>query len=605
MKSLMLLWQTVLEELGDRCRASTSLDLKKAKARFEHEGVSFLTITLTDFGKDFEKSLSQGYVDHDLFKGFSFSGGLPRFLGGFLDLVFNRRTGQLVDVPCIEAIYAIRQLSLMFGKINLECSDERKKAALQKYVDCEQEVRFADAHLTPTILAEFERIGLMLFGDVLSNCDNLIATGQLIPKHGPGGTADGLKGNRKFRQQEWTERLEKVFSCSDYLIPNARYYQHLDTISLLEPGQERPVKVILVPKTLKTPRIIAIEPTCMQYAQQAVMECLVDSLESSSLFGRNNISSWLVGFSDQNPNREMAKEGSQYGNLATLDLSEASDRVSNQHVRALLRRHPHLSDAVDACRSRKADVPGHGVLRLAKFASMGSALCFPFEAMVFATVIFLGIQSQLNRPLTRKDIQSFRGSVRIYGDDIIVPVGFAHSVVAHLESFGFRVNTNKSFLNGSFRESCGREFYDGSDVSIVRVRRTLPVLRTDVEELLSTVSLRNQVYLSGLWRTAQWLDERLEKLLKLYPTVHPSSSVLGRHSLLDYQVDKVSESYHAPLVRGYVVLSTPPRDHLDDIAALLKWFLKRGEEPFADKRHLERQGRPVAVDIKLRWAPPY
>jgi len=137
------------------------------------------------------------------------------------------------------------------------------------------------------------------------------------------------------------------------------------------------------------------------------------------------------------------------GNLATLDLSEASDRVSNQHVRLLVKNHRALREAVDATRSRKADVLGK-TIRLAKFASMGSALCFPFEALVFATIVFVGIERELNRQLTQKDIESFYGRVRVYGDDIIVPVEYVESVVRELEALGFvSIPTRVSGLESS------------------------------------------------------------------------------------------------------------------------------------------------------------
>jgi hypothetical protein len=617
MKSLLLLWQKAAEELAARCRTSTTKDFETVLGRFEHEGLSFLTITLPSFGEDLQKGLDQGFVDRNLFQGFSWKGGLPRFLGGFLDLVFDRGTGRLVDEPSVDAIQAMRQLTLMFGKILIPCSDARIERAIRRYIDCEKEVRDGDRERTPDDIREFTRMSNLLWSGVLSSVDQMVHGGNLLPRHGPGATADRIRGNAKFIQREWPERLERIFPYGEYALPNWRYYEYLNRVDFLEPGRERPVRVITVPKTLKTPRIIAIEPVAMQYMQQAISRSLVDAIES----GDSQLG-WLLGFSDQRPNQSLAAEGSYSGSLATLDLREASDRVSNQLVRAMLENHPWLGEAVDASRSRKADVPGYGVVRLAKFASMGSALTFPIEAMVFATIIFLGIQEALNRPLTKKDIQSFKGQVRVYGDDIICPVEFVHSVVGKLEAFGFRVNHDKSFWNGKFRESCGKEYYDGEDVSIVRVRRVFPTQPTDVLDTISLVSLRNRFYMGGMWMTARYLDDVLERLLKRFPTVMPGAPVLGRWSLLDYQIDKYHPTLHAPLVKGYVVKAKLPVSELDDVWALQKVFLSKaglektpyqeltdfilgiGGEPASDKEHLRRQGRPDAVDIKLRWTSP-
>jgi len=307
----------------------------------------------------------------------------------------------------------------------------------------------------------------------------------------------------------------------------------------------------------------------------------------------------------------MARKGSLMGDLATLDLSEASDRVSNQLVRELVAPWPHVAGAIDAARSRKADVPGHGVVRLAKFASMGSALCFPVEAMVFVTIVLCGIEDVLRRRLTRKFIHELSGRVRVYGDDIIVPVDFAQAVIQALEDFGLRVNVDKSFWTGRFRESCGKEYFAGEDVSIVRVREVLPTGQQDASALISTVSLRNQLYKAGYWKVVESLDNFLEGILTprrgrpLFPVVAESSAVLGRVSFLGYETQSYDSRLHSPLVKGYVVQSVIPENQLDGYGALLKFFLKRGDDPFQDREHLARSGRPMAVSTKPRRARPF
>ena len=598
MKSLITLWQMVASDFeAAGCRASTARDLKTIASRTEDEGLSFLTITLANFGKDFQKSLELGFVDHDHFMGFSRSGGLPRFLGGFLDRVFDRSSGRLLDTPNVESIRAIHQLTSMFAKIEIPCAEHRVKAAFDAYVQCEQDVREADLRRTESERVQFRRISSLLWSRVLWNLSKRMDDGNLMPRHGPGATADKLRGNAKWNQTEWTQRLDAVFPVGDYLLPSHRHWNALESVDILEPGAERPVRVITVPKTLKTPRIIAIEPTCMQYVQQAISGALVELLENL------NHSPGFLGFTDQEPNRLMAMYGSTDRSLTTIDLSEASDRVSNQHVRDLLDQYPNVLEGVEACRSRKADVPGHGVIRLAKFASMGSALTFPIEAMVFATIVFCGVEDALDRPLTPKDLHGLRRKVRIYGDDIIVPTEYAQSVIQKLEDFGLRVNKHKTFMDGHFRESCGGDYFAGEWITPIRVRRLLPRSRHDVRELISAVSLRNQLYGAGLWNAARWLDTRIEKLIP-FPRVLETSPVLGRVSFLGFETQRVHPDYHSPLVKGMVVKAKTPVSKLDDLGALLKFFLKQSDLPIAEG-HLERQGRPVAVDIKHRWAAPH
>jgi len=591
--------------------------------------LSFLTITLPDLGKAIQKWLDLGQVGiHSAFQT-ERGGRLPRFLGGFFCRVFDRCSGSLLDDPCVASIQALRQLTLMFGKMELECSPVRKASAMRRYVECEQEVRMFDRDLTEGDLIEFTNMSNMLFGAIFTQMDRDVYYGRIVAKHGPGSTADRLVGNGKFNQSVWTTRLSASFEAGEHLLPNWRYYRQLDGVDFLEPGAEEPVKVILVPKTLKTPRVIAMEPTCMQYMQQGILRSFLE------WFGRDRLLPSLIGFDDQVPNQDMARQGSLDQRTATLDLSDASDRVSNQLVRAMLRQWPHLLGAVDATRSRRAVVEGEGVIRLSKYASMGSALCFPMEAMVFTTLIFLGIQRSLSQSLSRRDVKSYVGSVRVYGDDLIVPVDHVHTVIRTLEHFGARVGSDKSFWTGRFRESCGREFFNGHDVSIVRVRQAFPTSQHNATEAESIVSLRNQLYMSGYWRTCNWLDGYIRGVLRHFPDVLPSAPVLGRVTSLGYQTERLHPSLHSPLVRGYVVEAKPPSDPLGGTGALLKCLLEldkgvwlRGKVPWrpsdsdvptdnrldhtlqvlppvGSEQHLERYGRPKSSALKLGWRLPY
>jgi len=473
--------------------------------------------------------------------------------------------------------------------------------------------------MDPRDISDFTRLSGVLFGDLFESLDRDIRDEQIFPKHGPGVVADKLSSNGKWNQRSWPTRLDPSMRASTYLYPNSSFWLTKEGggTNFLEPDAEIPVRVITVPKTLKTPRIIAVEPAAMQYAQQGIHRRIQDLVSEDSFLSK------VVGLEDQDPNREMARQGSCDGTLATLDLSEASDRVSNQHARAMTLNYPHLFEAVQGSRSRKADVPGHGVIRLAKFASMGSALCFPFEAFVFLTLIFLGIERELGAPLSREDVESYSKQVRVFGDDIIVPRDNVLSVVHELENFGFRVNMSKSFWSGRFRESCGREYYDGHDVSITRVRQVLPTQRQDANGVISAVSLRNRLYWAGLWKSADWMDRYLRKVLKDFPNVAPTSPLLGRESALGYEFQRLHPYHHSPLTKGYVVMAKPPRDILNGSGALLKclaadpplepeyffWYRKRDrshlDPPVTDSEHLERSGRPKRVGIKLGWYSPY
>jgi hypothetical protein len=598
MNSLLPLYQQLLADASDWCCASTTRDFETITRRVEHEGISFLTISLPSFCTDFERSLADGVVSPACFVGFSKHGALPRFLGGLLERVFDRSSGSLLSVPDIQAIFYIRQVCLYSKKIRLPCSSDRVKKAFVKYVECEQEVRDCAKLLSEEDLFRFSEVSAILFGSVLSGSNLRVEAFQHVPRHGPGKTADNVSGNRKFQLQFWTRRLEEnFFPSADFLIPNYGFKDELSSVHFFEPGSEPPVKVVQVPKTLKTPRIIAMEPAHMQYAQQSLMELLVVRLERSRRLNG------MIGFTNQIPNQCLAQQGSSTGEFATLDLSEASDRVSLRLVCRLLKNYPSLMRAVMSCRSQRADVPGFGTLSLAKFASMGSALCFPIEAMVFLTIIFIGIQNQLKHRLTPNDIKKYHGRVRVYGDDIIVPVDMVQSVVESLESFGLKVNAAKSFWTGKFRESCGGEYYDGVPVKPVRLTMMPPTNRRQAGEFSAFVAQRNQLYEQGLWKLTRYIDNHLGRLAP-FPVVGRDSQGLGRHSFLNrVSEEKWCSNLQHWLAKAAVVVSKIPKSPLDDYGALMKHFLKRGSDPYFSDDHLSFAGRPRSVDTRLRWVP--
>jgi hypothetical protein len=598
LKSLMSLWKVMLNDLGIRCCTSTDRDWITVSSRFEHEGISFLTISLPRFGKDFQKALDNGEVDSSLFVGFRRSGGLPAFLQGFLRRVFDP-SGRILLDPDIDSIFAIRQLCFVFEKLSLDCSEERLKKAMSGYVQTDADVKAADKRVSERDLLALRSSFAMLFGDSIDRLNRDLRSGRyhrFLPKHGPGATADHLVGNQKFQQSRWSSRLERVFPAGEFIIPNWKYHAALLGVDICSPGAELPVRVISVPKTLKSPRIIAIEPTAMQYAQQSVLSAILDSWQEDSFLTR------LITLQDQTPNQRMAREGSLKGNLATIDLSEASDRVSNQLVRYLLAPWPDFAEAVDACRSRSADVPGYGVIRLAKFASMGSALTFPIETMVFLAVVFHRLR--LSHPTASIErVKSLAlQSTRAYGDDLICPVDIVRDVISDLESLGFKVNGDKTFYTGQFRESCGKDYFLGIDVSVSRLRRVFPNSRHDASEVVAMVSFRNQLYKAGLWTTCRWLDKRIENLLGSYPLLSPTSPGLGRHTFLPVEgyPHTVRGRYQRPEIRAFVASSSIPKNGIDDVPALVKCLIT-GDNP--DPKHLERSGRPQSLSIKLRWVP--
>jgi hypothetical protein len=597
MKRLTSLWCALATELGEQLSVHVARDIKTVTSRVETEGFSFLAITLPGFSADFESALSAGVIDPTLFRAFRKSGRAPAFLRGFLGRVFDTQSGTLLPYPDECSIFAVRQLSLFFKKMKVSCSPERVDDAYQRYVECDDEVgEVGERILNSPLFPELQRMFTTLFWRPLRKLDQLVDSYSLNPQHGPGSTADRKVGNKKWEFSTWPARFEKdnIFPFREYAL--SRYGLDEAAPSLTHEDDELPVRVIHVPKTLTSPRIIAMEPTCMMYMQKGVSSALESLLESDSLIGP------MIGFTDQNPNREMARIGSFDGSLATLDLKEASDRVPYSVMRELVYPiAPTAWEAMDASRSRRANVQG-SVRTLNKFASMGSALCFPTEAMYFLCIAFVGIRRALECARLGEDqVRSFHEQVRVYGDDIVVPTDFARSVRESLSDYGLIVNEGKSFSRGSFRESCGGEYYAGVEITPVRARHMLPTSNRDVTSLVSWTDTMNQLYFAGLWKTSESVRGELEAHLGRLPWLPTTSEGLGVHSFLPCTSGRrMSPKLQVPQVKAWIPRSKQPSVSTDGYSALRKCFAGNFYES-RNAGHLEASGRASVVQLIRRW----
>lgn len=582
-------------------------DIETIKSRLEHEGVSFLTLTLPAFGADIFMSIEKGQIEQSVFQGWKKNRRIPAFLQGIVSLVFCVDTGSLLKEPDITAIEGIRMITSIFKKILLPCSDERQTQAIEGFLNNEQMLstttHVSDHH------DRFCEISDLLWHEVMDE----FSIHDLIPRHGPGATADKLYGNQKFMQKRWTERLEPFFPMVSHLMVNENQLDDatdgIDKFTVDQEHEELPVKVTLVPKTLKAPRIIAIEPTCMQYAQQALSRFIIKRLETSKLTAGH------INFKDQTINQKLAMRSSVTKDLATIDLSDASDRVPLKFVIDMLKSVPDLRDATLACRSGNARISYKNediILNLKKFASMGSALCFPIQAMYYFTIILTALLEQHKGPVTRKALYKASRLVYVYGDDIIVPTDKVQVILEYLADYYCKVNVLKSYWKSNFRESCGMDVYDGREVTPIYVRRLPPEDKCSVQEIISWISTSNQFYKRGYWHTSQFMKDVVESKIGKLPIVQETSPGLGWIAFQrsnDYEFGRWNKRLHRHEVLTYVISSCRKKDQLDGYPALLKVLLQLegriAKSPQTEKTHLEMSTRSGTVKLKRRWTTQY
>lgn len=216
-----------------------------------------------------------------------------------------------------------------------------------------------------------------------------------------------------------------------------------------------------VPKSTVIDRCACKEPDYNMYAQKSVGDYLRRCLLRAG-----------INLNDQSVNQRLAKSGSIEGNLATVDLSSASDSVTTQLVLRLL---PddwfHLMNDL---RSPETEIDGEWHLN-EMFSSMGNGFTFELESLLF-WALARAVAYHL----------CMKGRISVYGDDIICPNGMFDALQVTLEFFGFKVNPKKSFSSGPFRESCGKHWHAGWDVTPFYVKK-VPIDVSDWCHLLNSL----------------------------------------------------------------------------------------------------------------------
>jgi len=598
MKSLNIL-QHLLQDASVSTGASTTRDWITIQSRFEHEGLSFLTITLPKFCQWLEKSIDEGIVGptiYSLFRKTRRKNGsvLPCLFYGLTALVFDSKSGLLLKDADVNAVFFIRQICLLWKKVKIPCSPLRVGKALASHKATDLSLKHSDRNM---FFEVEERICIdTTIRRMLCNYD----LHGLLPKHGPGATVEKITGNSKFRNRDYMRRWQNVIGWEElYGLSTIDQFDH---DSVVDPKDEKPVRIVIVPKTQKGPRVIAVEPIAMQYAQQLVSSRLRESIERSIYGGRLN-------FDTQVPNREMARYSSKNGDYATMDLSEASDRVSCKLVREVFRSRPDILEQLFAVRSTRCTYPDGTTANLRKYASMGSATTFPVEAIVFYALVVTACARFHFRHSGRlmggkngllRSLRYVRDKVLVFGDDLIVPATFCNYVIDYLEIKGLKVNRDKTFDKGLFRESCGMDAFKGYDVTPVYIRHDPYDGSKSPEWFAATVSLSNQLFLRGMWSAAK----QVEGLLPSLPLVAVTSPGLGFwHYSNAYTPHRYSVRNHEWQVRTKVVSGTRILDKIQDSDALIKFFLSK--EMYEDPDHLSYSAKRYSSKLSTKWVTPY
>lgn len=211
-------------------------------------------------------------------------------------------------------------------------------------------------------------------------------------------------------------------------------------------------KISCVPKGYDCSRTIAAEPTANGFVQSGPDRWMRAQLRKHT----------GIDLGNQSPNQILAWLGSVGDDeaWATLDVKGASNSVIIELVRCLLPE--EWFTFLNGLRSPAGLWPDGVVRRWQLFCSMGNGFCFPLETLIFAAIAHASYALCGQTPV-----------YRVYGDDIIVRQNVALLTMEILKSCGFRMNGDKSFVHGPFRESCGADWYEGHGVTPVYWRNRI------------------------------------------------------------------------------------------------------------------------------------
>jgi hypothetical protein len=211
------------------------------------------------------------------------------------------------------------------------------------------------------------------------------------------------------------------------------------------------------PKSAIARRPLAIQPGVNMLGQLAMGAALSQVLLRTGIDIRGDHANGRTPA--QSKHRSLARLASIRNDDATIDLTNASDTVAKRLVK--LQFPEEWFNVMDSLRAESTLIKGHQFLdsvpanerwvRLEKFSAMGNGYTFELETLLFCSL--------LHAVGCRIGIDTW-----VYGDDIILPRSLSRDAIAFLQYCGFTPNMRKTFTDGYFRESCGGDFLNGSDV---------------------------------------------------------------------------------------------------------------------------------------------
>lgn len=496
--------------------------------RLNCEGITFLTVTLSKLASSVLMALELGSLAEvkQEITCFRWKGNALVHFDELLCKLFNKN-GSVKSEPCPVTLWQVRQLSHYMYKLNLDFSEEQIVEAETAFLKIEGELSVDpwDFGFSESIRKNIETFyEFPSYTEVLS---------KSRPRCGPGTYSSNTKTSLPWFAQKFSDQFaDGCLRANESISGYFKQMPSLKGVNLLDRDTNDCSQVLFVPKDSRGPRTITREPLFALKGQMSFFDYF------SNFFQRKT--KQRINFTDQSVNRTLADSGSRTGEWATLDLKDASDRVSYSLVKSLSRYIPSLRYFL-RFRTSEAQLPSGERTKLKKLSGMGSGLTFVWLALICHSSIATEISSRTGLTFSQASDNVF-----VYGDDIVVRschVGYAMDA---LSKVGLTVNKRKSFYRKvlgrvtCFRESCGGDYFAGNDVGITRLK--MQNCKTAIDRVAHRLTFGNQptaisvmnahaaeMSLSGHSKVAWYLYLQLERAcLSSFPFAREPSSYLTR-----------------------------------------------------------------------------
>lgn len=222
----------------------------------------------------------------------------------------------------------------------------------------------------------------------------------------------------------WPEKEMWISTCTLHKSHEKRAFEIFKAKLRLIVTFVRGARLTTVPKSILVDRVITCEPFCNMIVQRTI------EIDVRRLIELNfDI--------DLDESQVIHKALIQDLENATIDLSNASNSVYTAVVKWFFGQSTLFKHLIQA-RSPEVEVENGVGWQLNMLAPMGNGYTFGIMTLLLLTIC-----------------REYDDFAHVFGDDIIVHEDVANDVITLLRNIGFETNNSKTFLNGSFRESCG------------------------------------------------------------------------------------------------------------------------------------------------------